>query len=41
MYLTYKKDNGKNDVIISIDTKNALNNIKYSFLKKQQPENNE
>lgn len=39
MYLTYKEDNEKNDVIISTDTKNALSNIKYPFLKKQQPEN--
>lgn len=38
MCLTYKEDNEKNDVTVSIDTKNALSNIKYPFLKKQ-PEN--
>lgn len=36
MCLTYKGYNEKNYIIISIDTKNDLNKIKYLFVKKQK-----
>lgn len=36
MCLTFKGHNEKNYIIISIDTTNDLNKIKYLFVKKQK-----